>query len=74
VTPRATGSSALGVVVAFDAREGLGRVELEDGTEASFHATQLTDGSRQIEVGTPVTMRLVPWHRGRREATAVTRR
>lgn len=65
---------AEGVVVAFDEGAGLGRVGLADATEVGFHATQLADGTRRIEVGSPVSVQVVPWHRGRLEATAVTRR
>jgi cold shock CspA family protein len=68
---RARGARAGGVVAAFDAVEGLGRITLDDGDEVSFHATQLADGSRTIEVGRRVVLTVVPWHLGRREATDV---
>ena len=68
-TPR--GVAAVGVVVAFDAREGLGRIALDDASEVAFHATQLADGTRTVEVGRRVSVQVVPWHLGRREATDV---
>ncbi|HEV3328976.1 MAG TPA: cold shock domain-containing protein [Acidimicrobiales bacterium] len=61
-----------GVVTAFDEHEGLGSIALDDGEEVGFHATQLADGTRAIETGTRVVASVVPWHRGRREATDVT--
>jgi cold shock CspA family protein len=66
------GSRSHGVVTAFDAREGLGRLTLDDGEEVGFHATQLSDGTRTIEVGRRVVARVVAWHRGQLEATDVT--
>lgn len=62
-----------GVVVAFDAREGLGELRV-DGQDYRFHATQLTDGTRHVAVGTSVTAHLVAWHQGRLEATDVSAR
>jgi cold shock CspA family protein len=61
-----------GVVRHFDASEGLGEIELDDGRVVSFHATQLGDGSRSIAIGAAVTAELVAWHRGQLEATSVT--
>ena len=61
-----------GVVRHFDQHEGLGEIELDDGRIVSFHATQLSDGSRSIAAGTAVTAELVAWHQGRIEATSVT--
>lgn len=71
---RARGVHASGVVTAFDEEEGLGRIALDDGGEVGFHATQLADGTRAIEAGTRVAASVVPWHRGRREATDVEAR
>jgi cold shock CspA family protein len=70
----ARGARANGVVTAFDEVEGLGRIALEDGEQVGFHATQLADGTRAIEAGTRVVASVVPWHRGRREATDVEAR
>jgi cold shock CspA family protein len=43
-----------GRVVAFDEARGLGEVEADDGRRFPFHCTRIADGSRRIEVGTPV--------------------
>jgi cold shock CspA family protein len=69
---RPRGRRATGIVTAFDAREGLGRIALDDGDVVGFHATQLADGTRTIEVGRRVVVTVVPWHRGLSEATDVT--
>jgi cold shock CspA family protein len=60
-----------GVVASFDADEGLGTLALDDGTTVPFHATQLADGTRRVEVGARVTASIVPWHLGRLEATEI---
>lgn len=65
-----TGSQR-GHVVAFDDAAGHGRILTEDGTELFFHCTAIADGTRAVEVGTPVRFRTVPGHNGRWEATAV---
>jgi CspA family cold shock protein len=61
-----------GVVAEFDADKGFGSVEAEDGRRLFFHCTQIADGTRTIDVGTPVTFEVVAGHLGRYEATAVT--
>ena len=61
-----------GTVSAFDQRRGLGSVGEPDGTAWSFHATAISDGSRRIDVGTPVWVTLGPGHGGRYEARSVT--
>jgi hypothetical protein len=66
VTPRRAG-----VVSSFDAREGLGTLALDDGGTVGFHATQLADGTRRVEVGARITATLVAWHAGRIEATHI---
>jgi CspA family cold shock protein len=63
-----------GVVTEFDEAAGLGTVTGEDGTTYPFHCTQIADGTRTIPVGAPVAFDVRPWHRGRYEATAITRR
>ena len=68
---RPAGVPVGGVVAAFDAAEGLGRLLLDDGETVGFHATQLVDGTRTIEVGRRVVARVVPWHAGCLEATDV---
>ncbi|HUD69194.1 MAG TPA: hypothetical protein VMQ40_03040 [Acidimicrobiales bacterium] len=70
--PCATGEDHGGTVATFDEHGGLGAIALDDGREVSFHSTQLTDGTRRATVGARVTARVVRWHRGELEATAVT--
>ena len=57
-----------GVVAAFDEQAGYGTVRSDAGTEHFFHCTQIADGSRSIEVGTPVEFVIMPGHLGRWEA------
>jgi cold shock CspA family protein len=57
-----------GAVVAFDDVKGYGAVRDSDGVEHFFHCTQIADGSRTIEVGTPVSYEVVPGRLGRWEA------
>lgn len=71
--PRQHGPDRSGVVAAFDEHVGLGSIALDDGREVSFHATQLTDGTAQIERATPVRVHVVRWHRGELEATSISR-
>ena len=61
-----------GTVSAFDEPRGLGTIEA-DGSDYPFHCTALLDGTRTVEVGTPVTFELRPASRGRWEATAITK-
>jgi cold shock CspA family protein len=63
----------LGTVVAFDDPRGLGTIEA-DGTEYPFHCTALLDGTRTIEVGTPVAFEVRPAGMGRWEATEIAPR
>lgn len=63
--------AATGTVVEFDAGVGLGTVRSADGIEFLFHCVEISDGSRDIAVGTPVTFVPTP-KRGRVEAFAVT--
>jgi len=70
--PRAAGEDHPGSVATFDQHVGLGAIALDDGCEVSFHSTQLTDGTRRTEVGARVIARVVRWHRGELEATAVS--
>lgn len=60
-----------GTVAAFDEHAGFGTVRTEDGRELFFHCTQLTDGTRSIEVGTVVRFEIVPGRLGRWEAARV---
>lgn len=66
--PRDLRRPSLGSVLAFDEAHALGVVRCDDGTELAFHSTAIADGSRLIEVGTPVTFLVVPGHLGRLEA------
>ena len=63
-----------GVVTVFDDHAGLGTVTAGDGTTYPFHCTQIADGTRTIPVGAAVTFAVRPWHQGRYEAVALTRR
>ena len=59
-----------GVITAFDAAVGLGTVDL-DGVSVPFHCIAISDGSRNISVGAPVTV-VTSRRFGRREAVKVT--
>jgi cold shock CspA family protein len=59
-----------GTVVAFDEPRGLGTIEA-DGGVYPFHCTAIADGTRTIDVGTPVTFEVRPGGGGRWEATSV---
>jgi cold shock CspA family protein len=61
-----------GVVSEFDDASGLGGVTADDGTVYGFHCTQIAGGTRTIAVGTRVQFDVVPWHRGRYEAVALS--
>ena len=61
-----------GTVVAFDKEVGLGTVRRDDGAEFAFHCIEIADGTRDIEVGLPVTFATIG-KLGRYEAAAVTR-
>lgn len=65
---------ARGKVDSFDYEIGLGEVRSEDGRLYPFHCTQISDGSRRIEVGTEVDFVVAPGHRGIWEARAIVRR
>jgi cold shock CspA family protein len=54
-------------VTAFDEAVGLGTARLGDGREVPFHATQLRDGTRRVDVGARVSGVVVAWHLGRDE-------
>lgn len=63
-----------GKVSAFDDRRGVGEVTADDGTAYWFHCTRIADGTRTIAPGTPVEFEVVPGHKGRWEAAAITPR
>ena len=48
-----------GVVETFDHHEGLGWIADEVGTRYLFHCAELTDGTRDVAVGSPVTFESV---------------
>ena len=58
-------------VATFDDHRGYGMLRTADGTELFFHCTALVDGSRTIEVGTPVRFHVVPGRLGRWEAASL---
>ena len=61
-----------GRVASFDEEKGFGYIDTEDGRRLFFHCTQIADGSRTIQPGTPVTFKVVAGHQGRWEAAAVS--
>ena len=58
-----------GVVASFDADTGLGTVRSADGAEHGFHCTAISDGTRFIVVGSPVSYGVVAGGGGRWEAS-----
>jgi cold shock CspA family protein len=62
-----------GVVAEFDEARGLGVVASTDGTTYPFHCTQIADGTRTIEVGTPVRFDVGPGLPGVWEARGVAK-
>jgi cold shock CspA family protein len=71
--PVEPGRPRSGSVTGFDGPRGLGEVTGEDGRVFPFHCTAITDGSRTIDVGTPVAFVVAAGHRGRLEARSVGR-
>jgi cold shock CspA family protein len=63
-----SGRQSFGVVATFDDFKGYGTVRMPDGRELFFHCTAIADGTRTIEIDTPVTFERVPGHRGQWEA------
>ena len=59
-----------GRVATFDERRGLGTIH-GAGTTYPFHCTALLDGTRSVEVGTPVTFEVRAAGMGRWEATRI---
>jgi len=64
------GTTLVGTVLEFDDPRGIGVVGC-GGRSVPFHCTAITDGSRYIDVGTPVEVRLGPGRLGKIEATSV---
>jgi hypothetical protein len=57
----------IGQVTVFDAYAGLGDIQDQQGTVWPFHCVSLSDGSRNVDVGTQVTF-TVRFHVKRDEA------
>jgi cold shock CspA family protein len=57
-----------GSVDSFDKDLGLGEVLGQDGRLYPFHCTEISDGSRDIAVGTQVIFAVAPGHLGSWEA------
>ncbi|MGH9026585.1 MAG: hypothetical protein ACRDWD_10815 [Acidimicrobiia bacterium] len=62
-----------GAILMFDAHQGLGEIEADDGTRYPFHCTAIADGTRDIPTGVSVAFELTPGLSGRWEATAIQR-
>ena len=62
-----------GTVAEFDDPKGYGTIRADDGTGYFFHCTRIADGTRTIDAGASVTFTVVPGHRGRYEAAAITK-
>lgn len=61
----------VGTVASFDDHRGYGTIEAGSGIYF-FHCTRIVDGTRTVDEGARVAFELVPGHRGRWEAAAVT--
>lgn len=61
------------VVASFDEARGDGLLRDHRGREFYFHCVHIVDGTRVIEVGTPVRARRVVGLRGRDEAADVVK-
>lgn len=71
-SPSGAGQGARhGTVVDFDEQRGTGTLAEPSGAIHFFHCTAITDGTRRIEVGAPVTFEVVAGHLGRWEAACV---
>ncbi len=61
-----------GTVTGFDESQGLGEIESgSTGERFPFHATQLADGTRWIEIGAPVQFEVSAGGLGRYEAIRI---
>ncbi len=67
-----TRPSRLGRVESFDGERGLGSVMALDGAVFAFYSTAISDGTRQIAVGSTVSFVVAASHGGRFEAVALT--
>ena len=64
--------TGLGDVNMFSAQRGIGEVTMDDGAVVAFHATALTDGTRDVAVGTRVQAVIAATHRGGQHAVEVS--
>ena len=62
---------ATGTVASFESDRGLGEIITAEGAIYPFHCTAIADGTRDIEVGKPVTFTIAAGHLGRLEATDI---
>lgn len=69
--PIASLGSRTGTVSSFDDDRGLGEIAGDDGTTYHFHCTGIADGTRTIDVGTPVRFDVIAGRLGRWEAWAI---
>ena len=60
-----------GRVTEWDEHGGFGTIEAADGRSFFFHCTQISDGSRTIEVGATVRFDIIAGRLGRWEAARV---
>jgi len=65
-----SGEIKYGIVESFDAHKGLGLID-SDGEKYLFHCAEISDGTRDIAVNTPVSFVSVQRF-GNREASVVT--
>ena len=61
----------IGTVVSFDDSRGIGTIETGPDRKVPFHCSAITDGSRTIEVGAVVAVRIVAGRLGVLEARSV---
>jgi len=59
VTELARGRALEGTVTGFNAQRGLGTVTTRDGVTYEFHCIEISDGTRDIDVGVAVTFDLL---------------
>lgn len=60
--------STSGTVRAFDPHRGAGLIVTDEGVELSFHCAAIADGTRSVEIGDPVTFKVISGTLGRWEA------
>jgi len=73
VTPRAVNAVSVGTVVQFDSHRGLGLIKIDGESEPplQFHCIVIDDGTRRIDVGARVVVRVGVTYAGVREASSV---